>query len=178
MPRGPGKPAARIRAAQWIAGAVFLALASAPPIGRSMARAQQSAPPAFPSVTGADGKPFVLARGQYVIVNFWASWCVPCRTELPSLERLAAANGDRLVIVAASVDTDRAAARAAFAGRYPHLRLAYAKLDAVQAYGALGMPYSVVLDKAGVERRRVPRAIDWSGADGAAVLAQAGLARR
>lgn len=95
-----------------------------------------------------------------LLVNFWASWCVPCRAELPSLERLAARRQD-LVVMAVSVDADRRDARNAFAGRYPHLRLGYAPIDAVRAYGALGIPYSVLFDRHGHEAARVPRALAW-----------------
>ena len=103
------------------------------------------------------------------LVNFWASWCVPCQRELPSLDRLAARRRD-LVVVAVSVDADRAEAKQAFAGRYPHLRLAYASLAAVQAYGAIGIPYSVILDRHGREVRRVPRAVAWDGSEAMRLL--------
>lgn len=112
-------------------------------------------------------------RGRPAIVNFWASWCVPCRAELASLERLAASRSDRLTVIAASVDEDPQIGRAAFGKAYPHLRLAFASLNAVELYGALGMPYSVMFDSRGREVKRVTRAIDWGGADGAQILASA-----
>jgi thiol-disulfide isomerase/thioredoxin len=131
----------------------------------------------LPAITGANGAAISARslRGKFVIVNFWASWCVPCRTELPSLERLAARNRDRLEIIAVSVDASPADARRAFGNRYPHLRLAYANLPSVLDYGALGMPYSVILDSTGTERRRVGRSLDWSGPQGAAALSQVGF---
>jgi thiol-disulfide isomerase/thioredoxin len=50
-----------------------------------------------PALSGTDvsGKPFDLGarRGRVVVVNFWATWCEPCRDELPSLERLQKARG-------------------------------------------------------------------------------------
>ena len=131
----------------------------------------------LPAITGASGaaiSPHSL-QGKFVIVNFWASWCVPCRTELPSLERLAAHNRGRLEIIAVSVDASPADARRAFGNRYPHLRLAYASLPSVLNFGALGMPYSVILDSAGAERKRVGHALEWSDAQGAAALSQAGF---
>lgn len=122
--------------------------------------------------------PIAALRGHPAIVNFWASWCIPCRAELASLERLAARRPGRIEVIAASVDDDPAAARIAFGAAYPHLRLAFASLRDVESYGALGMPYSVVLDPEGREVRRVTRAIDWTGADGAGILALAGRGAR
>lgn len=129
----------------------------------------------FPALTIDGGGAVRLAalRGDPAIVNFWASWCVPCRAELASLDRLAASRPGRLAVIAVSVDDDPAVGRAAFGREYPHLRLAFASLREVERYGALGMPYSVVFDASGRSVKRVTRAIDWSGADGAAILAQA-----
>jgi len=109
------------------------------------------------------------ARGKVLIVNFWASWCGPCLKELPSLDRLAARRPD-LVVIAASVDADHADAVAAFAGRYPHLRLGFSSFADVRRYGALGTPYSVIFDRAGREIARVPRALDWNSAQTEALL--------
>ena len=126
---------------------------------RAAARPDLARLPAILTDSGA-AMPVAALRGKPVLVNFWASWCIPCRAELPSLDRLAAKRGD-LVIVAVSVDADRREAEKAYAGRYPHLRLGYAPIGAVQAYGALGIPYSVVFDRHGNEVARVPRALAW-----------------
>lgn len=125
-----------------------------------------------PPLRRADGRPLDLAafRGKTVLVNYWATWCAPCRAELPSLDRLAAREGGRLVVIAASVDTDPTAAKAAFEGRYPHLKLAHASLADLQRFGALGVPYTVVLDGRGAELRRVPRALAWDEGEGAAAI--------
>jgi len=70
-------------------------------------------PVELPSVTltGVDGQPIALsaAAGKVLLVNFWATWCGPCREEIPSLVALKKYYGDRLVIVGLSVDERPAA---------------------------------------------------------------------
>jgi hypothetical protein len=92
---------------------------------------------------------------------------------LASLERVAASRSGGLTVIAASVDEDTKTGRSAFGTAYPHLRLAFASLHEVELYGALGMPYSIVLDSKGREVKRVTRAIDWSGDVGTQTLASA-----
>jgi thiol-disulfide isomerase/thioredoxin len=135
-----------------------------------IARVDAAAPLPMLSIDGGGPVRLETLRGRPAIVNFWASWCVPCRAELASLDRLAASRSNRLTVIAASVDEDPRVGRAAFGKSYPHLRLAFASLDAVERYGALGMPYSVVFDAKGREVKRVTRAIDWAGPDGVPIL--------
>jgi len=62
--------------------------------------------PAHMPLTDFSGKDFLLSdlRGRVVIVNFWASWCLPCATELPALLNIATDNQDDLTLLAISVD--------------------------------------------------------------------------
>ncbi len=155
-------------------GGLFVSAAPASHPSRRAAAPAGAIPSALPPIRMADGSRLSVPalRGKIVLVNFWASWCGPCRMELPALDRLAAARPD-LVIVAATVDADPNDGARAFAGRYPHLRLAFSDLRAVSRFGALGMPYSVVLNPKGREAARVPRALAWDGPEGAAVLHRA-----
>jgi thiol-disulfide isomerase/thioredoxin len=64
--------------------------------------------------TDAGGEPVRLASfaGRAVLVNFWATWCVPCRAEMPALDRLAAERGgDDFQVVAVNLDTEAPVAR-------------------------------------------------------------------
>lgn len=151
---------AAARGGRSAAAALLLLAAMQPALAHVVpARTDLSRLPAIAAETGGPIGPAML-RGKPLLVNFWASWCIPCRAELPSLERLAARRRD-LIVVAVSVDADRRDARDAFARRYPHLLLGYAPIGAVQSYGALGIPYSVLFDRHGREAARVPRALAW-----------------
>ncbi len=71
---------------------------------------------AFPPLTleGIDGKTMPLSafRGKLVVLNVWATWCPPCREELPSLQRLSSRlDGERFVIVGLSLDQDNVGVR-------------------------------------------------------------------
>jgi thiol-disulfide isomerase/thioredoxin len=81
-----------------------------------------AAMPAQPSlkVTTLDGKPYDLAsqRGHWVIVNFWATWCVPCIKELPDIAHFVATHSNVRAIGIAYDDTDPADIRA-FLSKHP-----------------------------------------------------------
>lgn len=104
-----------------------------------------------------DGQPMSLSdlRGRPVVVNFWASWCIPCRDEAPLLDdaqaRYAAAGLQVLGIV---YQDDVGPARAfvdRFALRYPGL-LDPGGRTAID-YGVLGIPMTFVIDRDGTIRR-------------------------
>lgn len=81
-----------------------------------------AAMPTQPSlkVTTLDGKPYDLAaqRGHWVIVNFWATWCVPCIKELPEISQFVKSHPDIRAIGIAYDDTDPADIRA-FLDKHP-----------------------------------------------------------
>lgn len=94
-------------------------------------------------------------RGSIVVMNLWASWCPPCRAEMPDLQRLTEAYGSRGVAVVGVNEGESAERAREFAGslgiRFPIW------VDASQRYGrvysALGLPTTVILDRRGVVRR-------------------------
>ncbi len=97
-----------------------LALAAAMALGASAVQAAMPAQPAL-KVTTLDGKPYDLAqeRGKYVIVNYWATWCVPCIKEMPDISRFVAAHKDKVSAIGlAYEDTDKADIQA-FLAKHP-----------------------------------------------------------
>ncbi|MDQ2941218.1 MAG: TlpA family protein disulfide reductase [Chloroflexota bacterium] len=86
------------------------------PIGRTSSAGHGSlVGSAAPSLEAADldGRRRTLADGgdRLIWVNFWATWCPPCRTEMPMMQRLAEAYGDRLLILGVDFGEEPSAAR-------------------------------------------------------------------
>ena len=103
-----------------------------------------------------DGPALRLAeqRGQVVLVNFWASWCAPCKVEMPHLNRLADKYRDTgVVLLAVNVDDDpkKAAAEAKKLGINFPVLLDTAK-TASKAYQLQAMPTTVLVDRDGKVR--------------------------
>jgi peroxiredoxin len=97
-------------------------------------------------------------RGQIVVMNLWASWCPPCRAEMPDLQRLANAYTGRAIAIVGVNEGESPQRARAFADS---LRIRFPIwIDAAQRYGrtytALGLPTTVILDANGV----VVRAFD------------------
>ena len=136
--------------------------------------------PAIPARDRA-GHPVRLAdlRGRVVIVNLWASWCPPCRMEMPSLERLAAQYPNDLTVLAISNDADGWPAIDRFWGqKFPHLRVALAaEPDLIGQLGALGLPYSLIVDRDGHEIGRIPQGIEWDKGEIKALIARSVASR-
>ncbi len=139
---------------------------------------KEPAPAPDLAFAGADGKPHRLSdwRGKMVLVNLWATWCAPCKAEMPSLDRLQAKFGsDKLAVLAISVDRTGVDKPAAFfAGNgIAHLALYNdPKAEAVSVFRASGLPLSVILDAGGREVARLIGPADWDSPDAATQIGQ------
>ncbi len=104
-------------------------------------------------------------RGQVVLVNFWATWCPPCRAEMPSIERLYRAYASRGLAILA-VDDERAGS-AVVEGFQRNLVLSFPILldssgDVSTLYGVRGLPTTVIVDREGRIASVDFGARDWS----------------
>lgn len=90
-------------------------------------------------------------RGKVVLLNFWASWCAPCKEEAPAIERAYAKYAkDGLVVLGADVDdlsSDANKFVIKYKITYPILR--YTSSNATKDFGTKRMPESFVIDRAG-----------------------------
>jgi peroxiredoxin len=103
-------------------------------------------------------------RGEIVVLNFWATWCMPCIEEMPSLVQLQQRLKDRgVTVLAVSVDTDAGAYR-----RFLHdhnislLTVRDEKQQSNNLYGTFKFPETYIIDRNGVMRRKFIGAVDWS----------------
>ena len=135
-------------------------------------------PQAVPDIglVGMDDAPRSLNefRGKWVLVNFWATWCPPCRTEMPSLGALQAAKGgDRFEVV--TVATGRNAVQGitdfwAEAGVQHLTVLRDPKMELARSMGVAGLPVTVILNPDGQEVGRLIGDADWNAPEAHTVI--------
>ncbi len=121
------------------------------------ARAQDSAPLFAATLTGLDDQPVALAqwRGRPLIVNFWARWCGPCRTEIPELIKLRKQyQGKGLEVVGIGIEDKTEPARdfaKAYEMDYPVVLGKDKGLDLMRTLGnaKMGLPFTVAIDRQG-----------------------------
>lgn len=167
------KAAALAIAIQWGAAAGAYAQ-DAKPLTIAAAATRASLPPL--PFKRLDGNPASLDdyKGKVVVLNLWATWCAPCKKEMPSLARLQAGfPKDKLVVLAASVDRGDDAKVKDFvdqAGLTDLEILRDAKMAAPRQLGLAGIPATLVIDKDGREAARILGERDWNAAPTVATL--------
>jgi thiol-disulfide isomerase/thioredoxin len=145
--------------------------ASAPGRGELAAFVLRKEPEALPEIKfqDADGRERTLAdwRGKIVLLNLWATWCLPCRKEMPALDRLQAVLGsDQFQVVAVSVDRTGLTGAKKFLEetKTPNLAV-YADPTArlASTLRAAGLPATLLIDKEGRELGRLLGPAEWDG---------------
>ncbi len=115
-------------------------------------------------------------KGKVLLVNFWATWCAPCREEMPSLEALQAELGgeDFAVLTIASGRNPPPAIDKFFAeiGVETLPKLRDERMALARAMGVMGLPVTVLIDREGNEVARLIGDADWASEPAKAVVRQ------
>ena len=117
---------------------------------------------------------FAEWKGRVVLLNLWATWCAPCRKEMPDLDKLQAELGsDKFEVVAISVDRSGVNGAKKFLGEVGVAKLAlYADPTAKLAseLKVLGLPATLLIDAEGREVGRLLGPAEWAGDDAKALI--------
>jgi cytochrome c biogenesis protein CcmG/thiol:disulfide interchange protein DsbE len=123
------------------------ALAGAPPV---LAALYKQANDLLPGEQSAFEKRIAQLRGYPVVVNVWASWCVPCRQEFPVLQKLSARYGKKVAFLGLnSEDSDDAAATFLREEPVPYPSYTDPHKDVAGSIGVVGFPDTAFYDKSG-----------------------------
>lgn len=104
-------------------------------------------------------------RGKIVLVNFWATWCPPCREEMPSMEKLnAVMAGEDFVMLAINAEADGRTVVPEFLAKTPYtFPILYDDKGVVQKlYGVYKFPESFIIGKDGVVAEKIIGPLDWA----------------
>ncbi len=107
-------------------------------------------------------------RGKVVIVNFWATWCPPCRTEMPSMEVLHETfKDDGLVLLAINVEQSGAKVVSEFLKESPYSFpiLLDEQNQTQNSYTVFQYPSSFIVDREGIVVKKLVGAVHWMGGD-------------
>ncbi|WP_235984451.1 TlpA disulfide reductase family protein [Mesorhizobium neociceri] len=130
-------------------------------------------PAAVPEIgfTDAAGQPRTLAdySGRVVLLNIWATWCAPCRKEMPTLDRLQAKlGGQGFEVVALSMDRKGPDAVKKF---FTEIGIEHLEVNidtsakAMFTLGAVGLPMTLLIDRDGKEIGRLIGSAEWDAPD-------------
>lgn len=114
-----------------------------------------------------DGRQMTLGefRGRFILLNLWATWCAPCRIEMPTLDRLRENHGDaRFDVLALSIDRAGVSVVRRFYEQIGVRSLAIhidPSARAARSLGVLGLPTTLLLDPQGREVGRLVGPAEW-----------------
>ncbi len=119
------------------------------------------------TVKGLDGAEVKLSslKGKVVMVNFWATWCPPCKEEIPSMMQLnKSMEGKPFQMLAISIDEGGKGAVEKYFQTSGNSLPAYLDTDGAisKMYGITGVPETFILDRAGLVQKKVVGGMDWS----------------
>jgi thiol-disulfide isomerase/thioredoxin len=136
--------------------------------------APKPVPPVSFTVAGGAAADLAQFRGKVVLVNLWATWCAPCRAEMPAIDRLAAElGGSDFQVVALAEDRggwDKARAYLDEVGASHVTLLLDQTMQSGRDWGARGLPITLLLDRTGREVGRMIGPADWESADAKALI--------
>jgi thiol-disulfide isomerase/thioredoxin len=164
-----------MRSRLWRAAALAALIISLPAAAFNFA---PSEPKPVPELTflDAEGNEVSLTdfRGEVVVLNLWATWCAPCRREMPSLDRLQAKlGGDDLEVIALSLDRGDVTKVRAF---FDELGISHLTVyqdpeaRAGRELGAPGLPTTIVIDRTGQEVGRLLGPAEWDSEEALSVI--------
>ncbi|SFR97983.1 TlpA disulfide reductase family protein [Yoonia litorea] len=128
--------------------------------------------------THEDGSEMTLAEfeGQVVVLNFWATWCAPCRKEMPHLSALQSEmGGDDLQVVTVATGRNARPAMERFLEEIGVDNLPLHtdnRSSLARSMGVLGLPATIILDREGNELGRMQGEADWSSDNATAILSR------
>lgn len=152
-------------------GDTFAAPHSTPALAESFTYPEAKVPAPNLLFKDADGQEHTLQKymkselkGRFALLILWATWCLPCAKEMPSLDRLQEVMGPRLAVVALAQDHDGLHRVPAYFRRHniTHLQVyADQNASASRILRLRGLPASLLIDPMGYEVGRVFGSVDW-----------------
>lgn len=111
-------------------------------------------------------------RGKWLVLNLWATWCMPCREEMPALDKLAADRPD-LAVVAVATGPNPVPAIRSFLDKAGVVKVTVLRDPAQELahqMGVMGLPVTVIVDPEGREVARLIGGADWASPEALAVF--------
>ena len=168
-----------MKAKGWLCALGLLALLAAPGCNKKLEPAiEGKLAPDF-TLKDLSGRPVQLSslKGKVVLVNFWATWCPPCREEVPSMLKMnQAMQGKPFQWLAVSIDEGGKGAVDDFIKKAGAAMPALLDTDGAvsRRYGTTGVPETFVIDTKGVIMKKVVGGMDWSSPEVLAALEDLG----